>query len=678
MRFPPLVVQALISLMIITISPHSSAHAASRYDRLLSDPGGRSKLERLAGMEEARVVAGIEPYLADGEPLIRLRCAEVLGRVGEGERVIGHLARLAGDSDGEVARTAVYGLGLTGDPAALDHLEAAVRSGSKEMRLIALEALGISRVREASEIIAPWLTNFNSSVRAAAATALAVLGDSSAAVECVNRIFDPDPAVLSRVVYALGRLGYAGENGRMIKLLEHEDESVVLRSAEALGRLRAEGAVEPLAALLSRSEGMTAVKAAEALARIGSGDAARALEPFLSSQDPYIRALALDGIAASRKGNMYDKVLPLLQDPSHMVRRSAIAAAAATGGGKSRPYILAVVRSGQPRDRAAALETLGGIGARDDLLLLAETLRLSASHLDREGAAAGLRAYPDKEHLLAPLDGAGLSAADALLDAAAGDDRVVAAMSIEALGECCPHRFVDELAAVFREHRSRQDADRRLAVMAALAGHPEEVAKTGGRSAVLALLREAASDPDPRVREAAAGAALAFGETIEPGAEAAPRWDRGVYPWGEPALPMGTRRVVLRTASGEVEIELFGDEAPNVVRSILLLAGEGFYNGLSFHRVVPGFVVQGGCPRGDGWGDAGYFLRSQFNTREYWRGTVGMAHSGKDTAGSQFFITQIPQPHLDGRYTIVGRVVDGMEIVDGIEVGDTFGITVAE
>ena len=94
--------------------------------------------------------------------------------------------------------------------------------------------------------------------------------------------------------------------------------------------------------------------------------------------------------------------------------------------------------------------------------------------------------------------------------------------------------------------------------------------------------------------------------------------------------------------------------------------------------MVPGFVVQGGCPRSDGWGDAGYFLRSQFNTREYWRGTVGMAHAGKDTAGSQFFITHIPQPHLDGRYTIVGRVVRGMEIVDGIEVGDSFGIEIVE
>ena len=125
-------------------------------------------------------------------------------------------------------------------------------------------------------------------------------------------------------------------------------------------------------------------------------------------------------------------------------------------------------------------------------------------------------------------------------------------------------------------------------------------------------------------------------------------------------------------------IELFGDDAPGFVRSICALAAAGFYDGLTFHRVVPGFVAQGGCPRGDGWGDAGFFLRSQFNAHPYGRGTVGMAHAGPDTPGTQFFIAHWPQPHLDGRYTVVGRVVRGMEVVDRIEEGDTFEAEVIE
>jgi cyclophilin family peptidyl-prolyl cis-trans isomerase len=161
-------------------------------------------------------------------------------------------------------------------------------------------------------------------------------------------------------------------------------------------------------------------------------------------------------------------------------------------------------------------------------------------------------------------------------------------------------------------------------------------------------------------------------------AASAGTWQRGTTPWSEPALPLGDVTIRVSTSRGDFEILLYGDEAPGAVRSILALAKAGFYDGSAFHRVVPGFVIQGGCPRGDGWGDAGFLLRNEINMRRYERGTVGMADSGKDTAGSQFFVTHTPQPHLNGRYTIVGRVTMGIEVVDTIEEGDTFSIRVVE
>jgi cyclophilin family peptidyl-prolyl cis-trans isomerase len=137
-----------------------------------------------------------------------------------------------------------------------------------------------------------------------------------------------------------------------------------------------------------------------------------------------------------------------------------------------------------------------------------------------------------------------------------------------------------------------------------------------------------------------------------------------------PGVELYTPRVFLHTRRGTIEIHLDVVEAPLTSASFVDLARQGFYDGLVFHRVEPGFVVQGGCPRGDGNGGPGYTLRCEATRRSYGRGAVGMALSGKDTGGSQFFITLSPQPQLDGEYTLFGRVVSGMDAVDKIRPGD--------
>ncbi len=129
-------------------------------------------------------------------------------------------------------------------------------------------------------------------------------------------------------------------------------------------------------------------------------------------------------------------------------------------------------------------------------------------------------------------------------------------------------------------------------------------------------------------------------------------------------------RVVLHTDRGELVLELRPDVAPVTVARFLRLARGGTYDGLSFHRVVPGFVVQGGDPRGDGYGGPGYWQRCEDSRLPYARGTVGMALAGRDTGGSQFFITHAAQPHLEARHTAFGQVVEGLEALDRLQVGD--------
>lgn len=131
------------------------------------------------------------------------------------------------------------------------------------------------------------------------------------------------------------------------------------------------------------------------------------------------------------------------------------------------------------------------------------------------------------------------------------------------------------------------------------------------------------------------------------------------------------QQVHITTNKGIITLELFVENAPGTVANFLLLADSGFYNNKFFHRVVPQFVIQGGCPRGDGWGGLDWTQRSEFsNYQRYETGTVGIASAGKDTEGVQFFMSYCPTPHLDGRYTIFARVVGGIDVVKNIEVGD--------
>ncbi len=130
--------------------------------------------------------------------------------------------------------------------------------------------------------------------------------------------------------------------------------------------------------------------------------------------------------------------------------------------------------------------------------------------------------------------------------------------------------------------------------------------------------------------------------------------------------------IVLKRNDLKIELELFEDDAPRTVANFKKLANDGFYDGLTFHRVIPGFVAQGGCPNGNGTGGPGYTIECETagNPNKHVVGALSMAHAGKDTGGSQFFICYDSFPHLDGVHTVFGQVVSGMEHVFAIQQGD--------
>ncbi len=142
-----------------------------------------------------------------------------------------------------------------------------------------------------------------------------------------------------------------------------------------------------------------------------------------------------------------------------------------------------------------------------------------------------------------------------------------------------------------------------------------------------------------------------------------------------------TYKLMIETNRGSMELELYSEHAPKTVNNFVFLAKEGYYDGVVFHRVISNFMIQGGDPTGTGRGGPGYKFEDEVagNPLKHERGVISMANAGPNTNGSQFFITHSPQSHLDGKHTVFGRVVTGLDVVDAIEQGDTMvKLTVSE
>jgi peptidyl-prolyl cis-trans isomerase B (cyclophilin B) len=355
-----------------------------------------------------------------------------------------------------------------------------------------------------------------------------------------------------------------------------------------------------------------------------------------------------------------DYLAQSILDSHPAIRAESYMSMAKVLGKNSLVFVSPGLNDSDPMVRAAAIEAIGVAG--DDKRV--PDLILWAQEQDdprlRAAAVRGLSNY-DSDEVIAVLVGT-------LSD----EDFVVVTESVTSLGKIGDKKAIAPLIDRFSMRNDRVDTDARLEIMKVLT---EMNAKEAQQIALAGL-----EDGDPRLRRAAIDY-LDKLEMQKPDLQS----DRYFYNRdfdpsrkAELSLPLGVRRAIIRTGHGDIKIQMFGDDATQTVANFIRLAQGGFYEGLTFHRVVPNFVIQGGCPRGDGWGDPGYYIRSEFNQYSYERGMVGIAHAGKDTGGSQFFITLSPQPHLDGRYTLFGKVTNGMDVVDRVSQGDRFSVVIVE
>jgi len=410
-----------------------------------------------------------------------------------------------------------------------------------------------------------------------------------------------------------------------------------------------------LLTLAGSGDQLVAVEAVRALGRIGDPGAVPALVALLQARatTPYVRLESVSAIGSLRSEGASDVLVDLLADPSPPVRAAAIRGLALLD-----PQGFVFILSGLDPDpnwsvRAELASALGSLPPETGLPRLRAMLR----DADQRVIPAVLSALA----ALHPPD-----TAEVMLGYLKVEDPVVRAAAANALARVgLSSQGVAALVEAYRFGQRDQTYVARAAALGALAQH-------GGTEAVR-VLNEALGDRDWAVRVRAA----ALLQKIDPASDAPARIrpapshaapDRYAVP--HIVNPPVSTQLHVETDRGTIQIELAVLDAPLTVENIVTLARKGFYDGLSFHRVVPGFVIQTGDPRGDGEGGPGYTIRDELNDRPFVRGSVGLALDWEDTGGSQLFITQSPQPHLDGRYTVVGRVISGMEAVDRIEQWD--------
>lgn len=613
--------------------------------------------------DQKRFEEGVFVALLDGSESVRRDLAVALGRIGD-PRGRGILQGLLIDAQPTVRRAAAFALGELGLPESTPALLRAAVDDDSATGLLAVEALGkvhapLADVRrtlsaiesaEAARRLAPALFRFQDD------------GRVDAALELLSSV---EFEVHAGAAYALGREARASGLEALRRLLADPVPLVRSWAARGLGEVGEVGdlrALELLLAGTSSSPKIQALRAgAKILARVQALpplDWGRLLVACMKDSLPGVRAAAIEAAAAwMHQDEVRAEVLRLAADGGLREQELALSKLASSEDPAAEAAVRRAMDSPEATLRKAAAEAAATLGLSDALDRLAgdpqPMVRVSVAERLLAGAAE---------------EGAATDAefADLGRRFLRDPDPIVRATVLEALVDR-PALPAAELATALGRSEHDEPLDARLGALHALAARAAAVAAES--EAAMGLLEAALEDREYLVRREASSALTRLGRPAgEIGAVTSARTGPVYAQILEQTDRPRTVQVV--TDRGRFEIRLACPEAPLTCLSFVQLAGQGYFDGLRFHRVVPDFVVQTGDPRGDGWGGPGYSLRDEINPLRFGRGAVGMALSGPDTGGSQFFIALAPQPHLDGGYTVFGQVVGDDAVLDQIRQGD--------
>jgi cyclophilin family peptidyl-prolyl cis-trans isomerase/HEAT repeat protein len=610
----------------------------------------------IAILEDERAIdtAEVSQWAINGDSDVRARTAYMIGIVGD-TIYRPYLSKLLDDDARQVRLQAIFAAGQLGDSVYTQWLLRYSADGDSAIKSRAIEAL--------SKVGSPATTKQQIAIlsdslekpyfRALAAESMNRLRDRYSFGALIAQAANPNVAIRERVFFSLARRANAQALPFYVTGLKDVDRQIRIYSLNALTRVADKSVLAEIAPLLKENDWRVKYYCLGVFDKIKASESLPQITALLDPREHvYVRQAAIRVLGDIGDQQALEKLTPFLNDVDINLSTEALAAIARLKKGEALPQIREWIKSDNPRKRAAVATACGYFVSSECWSILTTLASDSAPSVRASAYEILLSAQSDSIKNLFTIP--------ALIDS----DLVPVVLACDRIAR---DTLIIELNNLLTRYSGTTDNDIKSAILDCLSALGDSLK---GKLGVAELITAALSDENYSIRKRASALVTILGIPVTVTNDHYSTTITSESYGQIYAQDMPNPIAEINTAKGTIRIELLRNAAPKTVANFVKLAKSGFYDKRIWHRVIPDFVIQDGCPRGDGWGGPGYEIRCEYNDLPYNTGSVGMATSGKDTGGSQYFICQSPQPHLNGRYTLFGNVIAGMEVFEKIEVGD--------